>query len=197
MRRWGATTAGDGGRPGDDSGADDLARLACADPGAFPLLFDRYWAPVLRYCSHELGSWEDAEDAAQQTMVEVARALPRFVAGRDGSLRSWVFAIAHAKAVDARRRAARRPSRPLLDDPPWAVADSSLEDAADRDWLLGALAGLEPKERAVMVLRAAELTTEEIARILGVTEVAVRQRTKRARDRLRPMLASPTGGRHG
>jgi RNA polymerase sigma-70 factor (ECF subfamily) len=192
MRRWGSATAGDGGRA-----EDDLALRAVANPSAFPDLFDRYWVPVVRYCFHELGSWEDAEDAAQQTMIEVARALPRFVPGRDGSLRSWVFAIARAKAIDARRRTARRPSGPLPDDPPWAADDPSLEEASNRDWLLGALARLGPDERAVLILRAAELTTEEIARILGISEPAVRQRTKRARDRLRPMLAAPAEGRHG
>jgi RNA polymerase sigma-70 factor (ECF subfamily) len=192
MRRWGSTTAAESGQA-----EDDLARFACADASAFPLLFDRYWAPVLRYSFHELGSWEDAEDAAQQTMIEVARAVHRFVPERDGSLRSWVFTIAHARAIDARRRSARRPSQPLPDDPPWAATDPLLEDAADQDWLLDALDVLEPNERAVLIFRAAELTTDEIARILGISEAAVRQRTKRARDRLRPMLAAQIGRRHG
>jgi RNA polymerase sigma-70 factor (ECF subfamily) len=121
----------------------------------------------------------------------------RFVPERDGSLRRWVFTIAHARAIDARRRSARRPSQPLPDDPPWAATDPLLEDAADQDWLLDALDVLEPNERAVLIFRAAELTTDEIARILGISEAAVRQRTKRARDRLRPMLAAQTGRRHG
>src|SRR5262245_40668116 len=147
MRPWRSTTGEDSGRPENDPGMDDLARLDSTDPGVFPVLFDHYWDPVFRYCYQELGSWEDAEDAAQQTMIEVARALHRFASGRDGSLRSWVFAIAHAKAIDVRRRRARRPSDPLPDNPPWIVSpllEDAATDAAAQEWLMGALAELEP-----------------------------------------------------
>lgn len=191
MRRLGSVTAIDAGQPDDD-----LARLVLADSSAFPLLFDRYWTSVLRYCSHELGSWEDAEDAAQQTMIEVARSLNRFVSTRDGSFRSWIFTIARAKSIDVRRGRARRPGVPLPDDPPWSATDASLADAEARDWLLEALDALPPNERDVLVLRAAELTSDEIARVLNISEAAVRQRTKRARDHLRPMLAAQLERRH-
>ena len=134
---------------------------------------------------------------AQQTMIEVARALHRFVPERDGSLRSWVFTIARARVIDARRRSTRRPTVPLPDDPPWAVHDSTLDTAADHDWFMNVLTGLEAIDRSVLVLRVADLTTNEIAHILGISESAVRQRTKRARDHLRPMLSAQTGGHNG
>ena len=195
MWRRATTLATGNKRPADVRAASDPGRAAPApgDPGAFPLLFDRYWEPVLRYCTYRLGTREDAEDTAQQVMIEVARALPRYVDAGDGALRSWVFAIAHAKAVDTRRGLARRPDEPLPADPPWTGGPSP-EDAAAHTWLLAALDRLEPGERAVMELRAVELTTGEIARVLGLSEAAVRQRTKRARDRLRPLLAGENGG---
>jgi RNA polymerase sigma-70 factor (ECF subfamily) len=192
MRRWGSRTA-----EVSEQAACGSAPVACADSNRFTQLFDQFWAPVLRYAFHELGSWEDAEDVAQQTMIEVARALHRFVPERGGSQRSWVFAIAHARVIDTRRRSTRRPTVPLPDDPPWMTNDVLLDDAADRDWLQALLSALPPNEREVLVLRAAELTTDEIAVILNISEAAVRQRTKRARDRLRPMLSAPEGRRHG
>jgi RNA polymerase sigma factor (sigma-70 family) len=56
-----------------------------------------------------------------------------------------------------------------------------------------ALAGLAPADRAVLVLRYLEdRSVSEVAGVLGVSEGAVRNRSMRALDRLRPLLDAST-----
>ena len=61
----------------------------------------------------------------------------------------------------------------------------------------GVLEGLAPADRAVLVLRYLEdRSVSEVAQLLGVSEGAVRNRSMRALDRVRPLLNThhTTGG---
>src|SRR6185503_8343782 len=82
----------------DDACDADLVAVAQADPLAFDRLFARYDAPILNYCYYRLGSWEEAEDAAQEIFTTAYAGLPRFRdrdGGPAGSFRSWLFTVAH------------------------------------------------------------------------------------------------------
>src|SRR5687768_14290831 len=83
--------------PADDA---SLAARARDDPSAFAALYDRYVDAVLRYCYGRLGHWADAEDVTSLIFARVSAALPRF---REGSFRSWLFAIAHNAVLNSRR----------------------------------------------------------------------------------------------
>ena len=72
---------------------DILELLAGGDrPAAFERLVERYEAKVFRLCRSLLGVEADAEDAAQESLVRIWKAL----AGFDGraSLSTWIYAIA-------------------------------------------------------------------------------------------------------
>jgi RNA polymerase sigma-70 factor (ECF subfamily) len=179
----------------------ELVRRAQADSEAFDALFDRFWIPVRAYCYRRLGSLADADDAAQHAMIEVARALPSF-GRRSGpqNARSWVFAIAHAKLVDAERWKRRNAHMPFPEDAYIAARAPSPEDEAvfaeTHHWLHTLFTLLPPDQRDVMELRAAELETHEIAEVLGKREGAVRKLTERARARLMELPVLTEGGRH-
>ena len=87
-----------------------LALRARNDPEAFGLLYARYVHRVTSYFLLRTGSREDAEDLASQCFVRAFEALPRFRAG-EGSVRSWLFAIAHNLAVSHYR--AHRDTMPI------------------------------------------------------------------------------------
>ena len=87
-----------------------LALRARNDPEAFGLLYSRYASRVISYFLLRTGSREDAEDLASQVFVHAFEALPRFKAGK-GTVRSWLFAIAHNLSVSHYR--SRRPTRPI------------------------------------------------------------------------------------
>lgn len=87
-----------------------LALRARDDPDAFGMLYSRYVHRVISYFLLRTGSPEDADDPASHCFVRAFEALPRFRAG-EGSVRSWLFAIAHNLAVGHYR--ARRDTLPL------------------------------------------------------------------------------------
>ena len=104
----------------------------------------------------------EPEDLLGEVFLQVARDLPRF-SGDDDALRRWVFAIAHNRLLDARRRAVRRPAVASHEVP--EQASRPVHDAIDPT-LVEALSTLTADQREVVVLRfVADLPLEDVARI--------------------------------
>lgn len=126
-----------------------------------------------------------AEDATQQALISIVRALPRF----DGRSKftTWAFRIATNAAIDEVRRARRRPI-PLDDDSLHSRTPSSADDTSYVDASLDfetALTAVAPEYRQVMVLRhVADLEYGEIAEVLGIPVGTVRSRLARGRQQL-------------
>jgi RNA polymerase sigma-70 factor (ECF subfamily) len=187
--------------PASDDPDLALVERALVHPAAFDELVLRYRTPLLRYFFAKLGDWQDAEDLTQETLIDAFGRLAAFAPRKSATFRSWLFAIAHHKRVDEhRKRAVRRPV-PFPDAPGWADPAPTPETlalqadaAADLRRLINLL---KPDERAVLSLRAADLTTKEIAAALGKSEANVRQLQTRAFARVRAALPAPTkpGGR--
>ncbi|HEY7034942.1 MAG TPA: sigma factor [Thermomicrobiales bacterium] len=78
-----------------DAGEADALLVARAreDLDAFAPIYDRYFAPVYRYCLDELRDPVAAEDAASQTFLRALSALPTY--RESGRFRAWLFALAH------------------------------------------------------------------------------------------------------
>lgn len=182
--------------PADERGlaaAPDAALVAAAraDRQAFALLYRRYVDPVYRYCHRRLGGKEAAEDA---TSLVFARALASLPSYRDsaGTVRGWLFGIAHHAVVDALR--ARRPEAPLPTaaetiDPAPTPEDLALAAEAQRS-LRDLLTRLSPDQRDVIELHLAGLTGPEVATALGRSHDAVRAIQSRAVARLRVLLTA-------
>ena len=128
-----------------------------------------------------LGSELDAEDAAQEALVQAWRALSTFRG--ESAFSTWLYRIVTNRCLKA--RAAPHPVRPLPDvmvidrdsDPADALAQSERLHALAREVLR-----LPAEQRAALVLRELEgLSYEEIAQALGVTVPAVKGRIHRAR----------------
>jgi len=118
-------------------------------------------------------------DAAQETLIQVMRDLPRL---RDpASLRSWVRRIASREAV---RHAERRRREPLVD----RIEETrgvKLDPGVRRD-VEHVLASLPPDQRAILVLRDLEgLSEAEAASQLDVARGTIKSRLHRAREAFR------------
>ena len=172
----------------------ELVRLAQAAPRAFADLYLRYRDPVMNYCYYRLGDREASEDAASVIFIKALDHLPRF-AERGDSFRTWLFRIAHNEIADRHRARIRHPNLPLTEELGLRDRAAPLEDTAiaadNRERVRDLLGGLPLRERAVLELRAAELTTPEIAEILQISEQNVRTAQSRAVSRLRGLLADP------
>ena len=88
--------------------ADDLMSRARAGNGdAFRLLTEPYQRELQVHCYRMLGSFQDAEDALQDTLLAAWQGLGEFE-GR-ASIRTWLYRIATNRCLNTRRAASRRP----------------------------------------------------------------------------------------
>jgi RNA polymerase sigma factor (sigma-70 family) len=161
-------------------------RAAGGEMEAFAAIFRRYERDLYRFCVGILGDPQDAQDAMQNTILKVLRALPG--ERREVQLKPWLYRIAHNEAVELRRREhpAEELEAGLLD------LGSSVEDRAECSERLHLLfqdmADLPQRQRAALVMR--ELNGLEFGAIgaaLGTTPSAVRQALYEARRGLQQM----------
>jgi RNA polymerase sigma factor (sigma-70 family) len=166
---------------------DRLTRRAVeGDQRAFAAIFRRYHQPLFRFCMAIVGNPEDAQDALQNTMIKVMRALPG--EERQIELKPWLYRIAHNESIDLLRR--RRESR-QLDVEQAAPGGGLAEDAATRERLRRLLADLRElpeRQREVLVMREmGGLDFEEIGAALATSGAVARQTLYEARQSLHQM----------
>lgn len=170
------------------------------DPAAFAPLYRLYFDPIYRYCLRSLGDREAAADATQEVFARALAALPRT---EIGAFRPWLFAIAHNSLTDRQRQRARRPVlTPLADaeeraDPAPSPEEAALSAEARRS-VHRLLNQLSDDQRAIVELRLADLTSPEVAGVLGRSVGSVKVAQHRAFRRLRDLMAAETsnGERH-
>ncbi|MEA2784441.1 MAG: polymerase sigma-70 factor, subfamily [Candidatus Eremiobacteraeota bacterium] len=177
------------------SDADDrslLERIAARDKIAFETFFRTHGSGVHRFVRDLVRDEGLAEELTSDVMVEVWRNAGKY--GGRSRARTWVFGIAHHKAIDALRK--RRATLVQLDDLLGIPAGAeSPEDAAlradDRRRLDAALASLSAEHRAVIELTYVEgFSQKEIAEIVDVPVATVKTRAFYAKQRLRDALAT-------
>jgi RNA polymerase sigma-70 factor (ECF subfamily) len=162
-----------------------LVEAALGDPAAFDALYRKYLAQVYSYAYYELGNHHDAEDAAERTFLLALGALSRFderAQPADGegasTFRVWLFRIARNVVANIRRGRRRHPVAQLdvaagVADPLDIEGDVSGRQEAGAAW--AAVGRLPAERRRALVLRfVEEMSTAEIAGVLGRSEGAVR-----------------------
>jgi len=178
----------------DEDVADTVHRAVTGDREATADLVAHFHPAVHRYCRARLGrfagSYEAADDVAQEVFVAVLAALPRF---RDEGkpFAAFVFGIAAHKVADAQRAAYRRPT-PVAEIPDGPAdgpgPDDRLMRGADVARARALLEYLSAEQREILLLRvAAGLSAEDTAAALDMTPGAVRVAQHRALARLRAL----------
>jgi DNA-directed RNA polymerase specialized sigma24 family protein len=118
------------------------------------------------------------EELLGEVMVQIARDLPSF-GGGTWDLRVWAFTIAHHRLLDERPNPQERVES--IPDPLWAPG-------VERVGRL--IARLEPDQQNVVLLRVlGELTSQEVASVIGAEADAVEALERRALDTLASELA--------
>jgi len=184
----------------------ELARdLLAGNFGAFDRFVESFRTRLFQYSLLMCGQREDAEEVSQETLLKVFENLGQL--REPEHVRSWVFRIAKNACLMKRRKSVFAPARELsLDEfiPPMdhhggerklEIADwSALPDAQVlrselRDVLHEAISELPEIYKSVLLLRdVEELSTEETAQLLDVSEDVVKTRLHRARLAVRQKL---------
>ena len=189
--------------------AELLQRARAGDREAFTALVEPHRGELQVHCYRMLGSLQDAEDALQETLLAAWVGLEGFE-GR-ASVRTWLYRIATNRCLNQLRSSSRRPvtAEPLpisppepsrLGEVPWLqpYPDVLLEGLPDQApgpearyesreaislAFVTAVQLLPPNQRAALLLRdVLGYRASETAELLGLTEDAVTNALKRARQ---------------
>jgi RNA polymerase sigma-70 factor (TIGR02960 family) len=162
-----------------------------------------YRGELLAFCYRMLGSFHEAEDLVQETLLRAWKARDRYDPAR-ASVRTWLYRIATNACLTALQGSARRPLpsglgapsddpeaplQPTFDVPwlqPFPSARFDVEARADlRLAWVAAMQALPARQRAVLVLREVlSFTAAEVAGQLDTTVPAVNSALQRARATL-------------
>jgi RNA polymerase sigma factor (sigma-70 family) len=136
---------------------------------------------VLRFCVAQAGP-QRGEDVFQETMLAALRSFGEL--REPTAIRSWLFAIAARKAVDAHRGRTRAPV-PIADPEPAPSEEPVFAD--DGIWRL--VRSLPVKQRTAVGLRyLADLSHREIAEVMATSEDAARRNVFEGLRRLREQI---------
>ena len=176
-----------------------LTAAQAGDERAFQLLIEPYRHALQVHCYRMLGSAQDAEDLAQETLLRAWRALPRFEPR--AQFQTWLYRIATNACLDELER---RPRRPELIDPfpdrPVGEAEAPVYDPAARYAiregmelaLVRAIQQLPGRQRPVLIFRdVLGWSAPEVAELLESTVAAVNSALQRARATIEEHLPSP------
>jgi RNA polymerase sigma-70 factor (TIGR02960 family) len=192
---------------------DVMSRARAGDGQAFQELTEPYRRELLVYCYRMLGSFHDAEDVLQDTLLAAWQGFGGFE-GR-ASLRTWLYRIATNRCLNARRSASRRQAKewdvPNVEPPeptrlgevvwlepfPDALLEGAIGAPLDPEAryeqteaislaFVSAVQILPPRQLAVLILRdVLGFHASEVADILDSTVESVKSALKRARASLR------------
>jgi RNA polymerase sigma-70 factor (ECF subfamily) len=167
----------------------------------FEAATERWRRELTAHCYRMLGSWDEAEDAVQETYLRAWRSWAEFE--HRASARTWLHRIAtnvSLTALESRSRRALPSGLGAPDEegqPEYLPAETWIQPYADdRDDLrLALIAGLQtltPAQRAVLLLRdVLAFPASDVAEMLGLTTGAVKSALQRARARLAQTNPAP------
>jgi RNA polymerase sigma-70 factor (ECF subfamily) len=169
-----------------------IEQLRRQEEDAFTAVYERHKAPIYNYLYRLSGSRELADDLTHDTFLSAYESLPKL--RPDSNITPWLYRIASNRFRDFLRR------KRVINWLPWG--DSPREEASlatrgeedtlpEREAVQAALQTMKPEYAMCLVLRLGEgFSSEETARILGISPEAVRMRLSRARQMFKTAYAA-------
>lgn len=167
-----------------------IERAQEGDEDAYGQIYRLFWQRIYRYCQFNTGKSETAQDICQETFLRAWRSLSTFSLYKGGSFQAFLFKIARNLIIDL----ARKKKEIALENyqqqaDPAQDLDEKLQRQQDIAQVQSALAKLEEKDRQIIILRYfEELSSHEVAKIVGVREGNLRVRTHRILKKLKQII---------
>ena len=159
-----------------------LARARQLDPAALAEIHETYYAAIFRYVAFRVGDRDTAEDLTSEVFTRLLTAL-RDKNAPQNTLRGWLYGVAARVVSDHHRKTYRAPQVEL--DEALVSNDHDPADIIERkltqDNVKRAMQDLTEEQRHVLSLRfGADMPIQDVARILGKSEGAIKQLQARA-----------------
>lgn len=156
-----------------------IAELAEGNTDALSVIYGEMSRRIFSLAYTVTGNYCDAEDALQNTMIDITRYCREY---RGGSIVAWIMTIARHNALDIVRK--RREEAPLDD-----AVENLAADARDGFAVVEAmdmLSVLDEDEKQIVLLRLYhEMPYREIAAVMGIKVFAAQKRYQRAISKLK------------
>jgi RNA polymerase sigma-70 factor, ECF subfamily len=190
----------------DDPDVAAIARLAGGELDALEGLYGRYGTMAYSIAVRITGDASAAEDVVQEAFLGAWRNAARYVPGR-GTVRTWLLAIVHHRAIDSLRRRRSTTELPDAEQSASTPAALTLPDvwhdvaaALDREAIQRAMGTIPVRQReAIELAYFGGLTQVEIAEKLDLPLGTVKSRMRLGLLAMRQELVrpGPTGGSDG
>jgi len=158
--------------------ADILERARAGDMEAFAGLVQQFQSAIVSYLFRLTGDMELARDLGQDTFIQAYKGLSTTVCTI--SFRAWLYRIATNNALQYFRRQAKLAFVPLDDSRPAAANPDAAREGSESAAVHEALLKMPERLRVCLVLHFVDgFKHREIAKMLGISEDAVRMRVAR------------------
>lgn len=183
-----------------------MRKFCAGEAQAFQLLYTRHEKPLYRYIRRVLGAalLVQADEVFQDVWMKMVDNRSNWRERQDASFKTWLYTIAHHRAVDMLRKSGREVSSDegWLEDEseaPWQQwpAATTAQPEQQAFWrkagqqLLHCLDGLPALQRAAFLLHHEdELSLEEIAEVVNAEFETVKSRLRYALSKLRACMGA-------
>lgn len=136
---------------------------------------------------------EDREDLQQEIILQTWASMPNFKA--ESAFSTWLYRIALNTALVHLKKNQKRVDQPTAFEPtPLAHEDYDPTPDHQLQAFYQAIHQLDKVDRAIVLLLIEGKSGKEIAEILGLSEVNVRVKTNRTKEKLKQLLNPPSNG---
>jgi RNA polymerase sigma-70 factor (ECF subfamily) len=167
------------------------------DDGAFEKIYNKYFQKVYRYCCINTNNVEIAKDICQESFVKAWEKIKDFKMEGQWSFQAFLFTIARNKIIDDSRKKNEFSLDEFENTTTSEDLYSEIDKKQDIQRVKMILSKLEPIDRQIVLLRYfEEMSSGEVAKILGIKDGALRVRTFRIMHKLKDIFEALYGQRN-
>lgn len=183
--------------PGMNEEENLIKKAQKGDADAYGELYKKYFQKIYRYCKFNTDNNEVAKDICQESFVKAWKKLKDFKTEGNWSLQSFLFTIARNLIIDRVRKKKEYALEQFEELPSEYDLYEEVDKGQDVQRVREVLSKLEDMDRQIIILRYfEEMSSQEVAAILGIKDGALRVRTFRVMQKMKDIFEALYGKRN-
>lgn len=167
------------------------------DSDAYGKIYQKYFQKIYRYCQFNTENTELAKDICQESFVKAWKKIKDFSTEGEWSMQAFLFAIARNLIIDHSRRKKELAIEKFEELPDKIDLYEDIDRKDEIKKIRTALSKLDEQDQQIVILRYFEdMSSQDVAQILGIKDGALRVRTYRVMQKLKDIYESLYGKRN-